>query len=197
MVNAASAPSRDRGRLNLDLVLAFANTHPTGAGDPERFDDLDGLRRWLQDHDFGDAAEDASEADVQDVRDLRDALVAVLLGHAGDPGIPGEVVHTAEEHLRRTARRHPLLTRVDMGGAWLDSAQVGLPGVVGRLLAAMTEIALTGGWPRVKACRNEPCHTAFHDRSRNTSGAYCSPGCSSQVSMRAYRKRRAAGANAS
>jgi predicted RNA-binding Zn ribbon-like protein len=37
---------------------------------------------------------------------------------------------------------------------------------LGSVLAAMTELALTGAWNRFKACRN--CHFAFYDRSRNT-----------------------------
>jgi predicted RNA-binding Zn ribbon-like protein len=51
----------------------------------------------------------------------------------------------------------------------------------------MTELALTGTWSRIKACRN--CHFGFYDRSRNTSGAYCSNTCSTQVGMRNYRQR--------
>ena len=53
-------------------------------------------------------------------------------------------------------------------------------------------VALGGGWPRVKACRNEPCHRAFIDHSRNTSAAYWRTRCSSQSPMRAYRARRRA-----
>jgi predicted RNA-binding Zn ribbon-like protein len=58
------------------------------------------------------------------------------------------------------------------------------------VLAAATELALSGQWARIKACRNEPCHFAFFDRSKNTSAGYCSTQCSSQASMRAYRARR-------
>lgn len=42
----------------------------------------------------------------------------------------------------------------------------------------------------VKACRNQPCHFGFFDRTRNSSAGFCSPGCSSQASMRAYRQRK-------
>jgi predicted RNA-binding Zn ribbon-like protein len=53
----------------------------------------------------------------------------------------------------------------------------------------VTELALPSTWKRFKACRNEGCHFAFYDRSRNTSGAYCSSTCSTQVGMRNYRER--------
>ncbi|MFE3700405.1 CGNR zinc finger domain-containing protein [Nocardia tengchongensis] len=43
---------------------------------------------------------------------------------------------------------------------------------------------------RIKACCNPPCHFGFIDRTRNRAARYCSPGCGSQVSMRALRQRR-------
>lgn len=175
-----------------DLVLAFANTHADGGGRAERFADLDGLRAWLRENGLDEAAEDASAADVDGVRHLRDALVTVLLGHARDPATGEDALVTAEDDVRRAAERHPLLAAVDRDGARLTPAQRGLPGAVGLVLAAITELAMTGSWRRVKACRNPPCHFAFFDRSRNTSGAYCSTACSSQVAMRAYRLRRSA-----
>ncbi|MFC5063397.1 CGNR zinc finger domain-containing protein [Actinomycetospora atypica] len=174
-----------------DLVLAFANTHADGGGRPERFADVDGLRAWLRENGLDEAADDASPADVDGVRHLRDAVVTVLLGHSHDPATDDATVAAAEDDVRRVAARHPLVTSVDRDGARLAPAQPGLPGALGLVLAAMTELALTGSWSRVKACRNPPCHFAFLDRSRNTSGAYCSTACSSQVAMRAYRRRKA------
>ena len=70
------------------------------------------------------------------------------------------------------------------------SEQPGVAGALGTILAAVAELAQGGGWDRLKACRNPPCHLGFYDRSRNASGLYCSAGCGAQVSMRAYRERR-------
>ena len=173
-----------------DLVLAFANTHADSGGRVERLADVDGLRAWLRENGLDEAATDASPADVDGVRLLRDALVTVLLGHSDDPATDDATLAAAEGDVRRVALRHPLVTTVDRDGARLAPAQQGLPGAVGLVLAAMTELALTGVWPRMKACRNAGCHLAFVDRSRNTSGAYCGTTCSSQVAMRAYRRRR-------
>jgi len=168
--------------------VGHGEDHADAGGRTKRFADVEGLREWLTENGMDDAA----VADVADVRALRDALVTVLLGHSGGPGTDDAALAAAEEHLSRAAVRHPLLATVDRRGAHLSPAQGGLPGAVGRVLAAMAELALTDTWVRLKACRNQHCHLAFHDRSRNTSGAYCSPRCSTQVAMRAHRRRRAA-----
>ena len=101
----------------------------------------------------------------------------------------------AEIALHRAGRRSPGGADLGLTGASVTPVGGGLPGVLAHVLGAATEIALSGQWPRMKACRNEPCHTAFVDRSKNTSGAYCSPQCASQASMRAYRARLRTAAN--
>lgn len=65
-----------------------------------------------------------------------------------------------------------------------------MPGLFGSVLAAATEVAQQGDWVRIKACCNPPCHFGFTDRTRNRTARYCSPGCASQSSMRAYRLRK-------
>lgn len=177
---------------DVETVLGFANTHASAFDRPERFADAVGLSDWLTEHDFTEAATDVTAADAVAVRELRDALVTVLLGHSDDPHTSVAALEAAEELLRRTALRHPLVTVVDRSGAHLVPAQRGLSGALGSILAAMTELALTGSWHRLKACRNPRCHFAFYDHSRNTSGAYCGTTCSTQVAMRNYRERRRA-----
>jgi predicted RNA-binding Zn ribbon-like protein len=66
----------------------------------------------------------------------------------------------------------------------------GVPAALGTVLAATVELAQSGEWGRIKACRNPPCHFGFFDRTRNSSAGFCSPSCRSQASMRAYRARR-------
>ncbi|PPK93171.1 putative RNA-binding Zn ribbon-like protein [Kineococcus xinjiangensis] len=172
-----------------DVVLRFANTHADGAGREERFADAAGVARWLTQNGRDDAAAHVTAADAAAVRELRDALVTVLLGHSQDPGTPEEALQRAEQFLRRTAHRHPLVAEVDRSGVRLSPAGDGVPGVLAEVLAAVAALALAGDWPRLKACRNEPCHFAFYDRSRNTSGAYCSTACRTRCAMRSYRGR--------
>ena len=172
------------------LVLDFVNTKPTGGGDTERLGDGASLARWLRESGLIEPEVAVTAADAAGARELRDALVTVLLAHSGDESAHGETLAAAERHLRRTASVYPLVPVITAGGAVLTSEQAGVPRALGTILAAITETAATGRWSRLKACRNPPCHTGFFDRTRNASGAYCSPGCGSQVSMRALRQRR-------
>jgi len=190
MADDMATPRTEQSSLSTDsaeIVLDFANTHADRFGRTERFGDATGLSAWLAENGFAEAAADVTAADAGAVRELRDALITVLLGHSGDPRTSAESLEEAENLLRRTAVRYPLVTVVDRAGAHLVPAHRGLPGALGSVFAAMTELALAGTWNRLKACRN--CHFAFYDRSRNTSGAYCSNTCSTQVGMRNYRER--------
>ena len=176
-------------------MLAFANTHVDGGGRPERFVDADALRGWLREVDWLGAAPDeraVTDADASEARQLRDAMVTVLLSHSDDPSADGAAVEQADALLLRAAQRYPVAAHVDHAGARLRSTSPGLPGALGSVIAAAAELGLAGDWPRLKACRNEPCHFAFFDKTRNTSAGYCSPQCASQASMRAYRARKKA-----
>jgi predicted RNA-binding Zn ribbon-like protein len=178
------------------LLLAFANSHGYGRR-PERLGDGPGLLEWLEE--FGwlgisPGEGQITDADAAEARELRDALVVVLLGNAHDPHTDPERVHAAEALLRRAGERYPLTSRIDAGGFRLHAAGTGMPGVFGQVVASMTTLSLNGRWPRFKACRNEPCHRAFVDNSRNSSAGYCRTQCGSAASMRAHRARRAADA---
>jgi predicted RNA-binding Zn ribbon-like protein len=98
-------------------------------------------------------------------------------------------VPAAQAYLRRVAVRYPLVPQISADGCTLVPAQAGVLGVFGAVLAAVTELAYRGEWPRAKVCKNVACHEAFFDKTRNSSGLYCSAACGSQVAMRAYRSR--------
>jgi predicted RNA-binding Zn ribbon-like protein len=186
----------------VDQVLAFVNTN--NGGRPERFTDSAGLRSWLEDSfsidehvaDHGSRClgpvdvDDVTDADAAAARALRDALLSLLLAHAGDENTTDQEIENAERHLGRVAARYPLQAVVGVDGVALRPAQTGIDGVFATVLAGVTELARTGTWTRLKACRNSICHEAFFDRSRNGSGAYHASTCASMVSMRAYRERR-------
>lgn len=166
-------------------MLAFVNTRAID-GSPERLANGAAMATWLGETGLLDGGAVVTNADAATARELREALVDVLLSHAGEGSAP-----VAEEHLRRSGELHPVLPIVSSVGASFLPAQPGVPGVLARILAAAAELAVRGTWPRVKACRNPPCHLGFYDRTRNTSAAYCSPNrCGAQVAMRAYRARR-------
>jgi predicted RNA-binding Zn ribbon-like protein len=178
------------------LVLEFVNTRADGGGRMERFGDAAGFRGWLERIELprevwtDSGGLEVTGADAASARELRDALVTVLLAHAGEVNSLGEPLAQAESYLQRVTRRYPLTSMISAEGATLRASQTGVPGVLASVLAGITELAQSGAWSRVKACRNQPCHFGFFDRTRNSSAAFCSPGCASQASMRAYRQRK-------
>ncbi|WP_208298551.1 CGNR zinc finger domain-containing protein [Streptomyces liangshanensis] len=181
------------GKSAADLVLGFVNTRATGNGDPELMGDAEGFRRWIEGAGLG--SEDdlrVTDADAAVARELREALVALLLSHVGVEECAGGVAE-AESHMRRTAALHPLMAVVTETGCELTPSQQGVPGVFGSIVAGVAQATAAGLWPRMKMCRNLPCHVSFLDKTRNSSGLYCSAACSSQVSMRSYRQRQKTG----
>ena len=177
------------GKLAADLVLGFVNTRPTGNGEPERMSDAAALLRWIEAAGLGGDGElRVTDADAAVARELRAALVSLLLGHVGVEEREGALAD-AEDHLRRAASLYPLVAVVTESGCELVPSQDGVPGAFGSLFAALSQATASGLWPRMKMCRNMPCHVSFLDKTRNSAGLYCSAACSSQVSMRSYRQR--------
>ncbi|GAA1859675.1 CGNR zinc finger domain-containing protein [Asanoa iriomotensis] len=147
-----------------DLVLSFVNAESPDAR-------------------FGPAS------DVAAAGELRESLVVLLRQHSGCT-LPPTAVTEAEDHLRQVAVRYPLVPVVGADACTLEPAQGGAFGHFARVLGAVTDLAYRGAWPRVKVCKNDGCHRGFFDKTRNMSALHCSPACSSQASMRAYRSRR-------
>ena len=180
------------GKLAADLVLGFVNTRPTGNGAPERLGDADDLRQWIDAAGLGGEENlRVTDADSAVARELRAALVTLLLSHVNVEEREGALAD-AEDHLRRAAALYPLAAVVTTTGSELVPSQQGVPGVFGSLFAALSQVTASGLWPRMKMCRNLPCHVGFLDKTRNSAGLYCSAACSSQVSMRSYRQRQKA-----
>jgi predicted RNA-binding Zn ribbon-like protein len=174
---------------SVETVLAFVNTRADGGGRRELLGDAEAFGSWLAEHDQFGGPTTVTGADAAGARELRDALVTIMLAHSGDEESVGAPVRAAEAHLGRIGTLYPLATEITEQGARLTSPQSGGAHVIGTVLAAVSEFALSGEWGRVKACRNPPCHFGFFDRTRNGSGLYCSTACSAQVSMRRYRQR--------
>ncbi|MBZ9640946.1 CGNR zinc finger domain-containing protein [Streptomyces sp. PSKA30] len=173
--------------------MQFVNTHPAGPHRlPERFGSARDLHAWLLEKAMGSETTHVTEADAASARELREALITVLLAHSGDKDTTPEVLAEAEGYLRHAASRYPLVTVVTASGASLVPAQTGIPGLFGTVLANVTELAQAGVWDRVRACRHQPCHFGFFDRTRNRTAVYCGTKCGSRESMRAYRKRKKA-----
>lgn len=166
-----------------DMVLAFVNTRPSGSGRPEMIGDASALAAWLSDHDF--SARHVTEADAAQVRHVRESLVTLLAAHVGSSS--PEKVSSAENHLRDVAAAAPLRASVHADHAFPAPAGAGLVGLFSELFAQIIRADAGGRWNRLKMCSNPPCGSAFEDRSRNSSGKYCTTTCSAQQSMRTYR----------
>ncbi|TRW88028.1 hypothetical protein FK535_06280 [Mycolicibacterium sp. 018/SC-01/001] len=188
--------AEDPGRYDpREVVTAFANTHVDGGGSVERFGDEASLIAWAHEQRWF-AAESAlssvTEVDAAQARELRDALVVVLLAHSRDARVSDAEVREAEMALARAGERFPVFVHTTVAGVRLRDTGAGVSRLFSSVLVAVAELSLSGQWGRMKACRNQPCHLAFVDRTRNTSATFCSPQCASQSGMRDYRARKRA-----
>ncbi len=175
--------------------MRFVNTRADGAGRVERFASAKDFETWATEEGLLDATAIVSDSDASAARELRDALVTVFLAHSQTPGVNDDEVNDAHRYLRHAGMRYPLAALITTQGAQLLPAAAGVSRALGMILARVTMLAQQGDWTRIKACSNPPCHAGFVDRTRNRSARYCSPGCGSQVSMRAFRQRQRRGSS--
>ncbi|SDN43108.1 CGNR zinc finger domain-containing protein [Actinacidiphila guanduensis] len=172
-----------------DLLLGFVNTGPLG-GSPDTLTGPDDLTAWLARTGLAGSGTAAAVtgADAVAARELRDALVMIFRAHSGCED--GEsALPAAEAYLQAVAHRYPLTPRVTADGVRMVPAQDGVLGAFGALFAAAADLAARGGWARLKMCKDPSCHTGFFDKTRNSSGLYCSSACSTRMAARAYRSR--------
>lgn len=173
-----------------DLLLGFVNTGPL-SGSPDRLTGPEDLAAWLTRTGLAGttgAGTAVTGADAVAARELRDAFVAIFRAHSGCED--GEaLLPAAEDYLERVAPRYPLTPRLSADGVRLVPAQDGVLGGFGALFAAAADLAARGGWARLKMCKDPSCHTGFFDKTRNSSGLYCSTACSTRTAARAYRSR--------
>lgn len=169
------------------LLLGLVNTAPL-AGGRDRLTVPEDLSAWLAHAGLPSAGTSVTGADVAAARELRDAFTMIFRAHSGCED--GEAaLPAAEEYLQRIAHRYPLVPRLDADGCHLVPAQDGILGGFGALFAAAADLAARGGWARLKMCKNPTCYTGFFDKTRNSSGLYCSTACSTRMAARAYRSR--------
>jgi predicted RNA-binding Zn ribbon-like protein len=168
-----------------DLILDFVNTRAREGEHGDLLADRDGLVAWSEA--AGSPVDPAltGEADAAAARELRDAFFGLLRSHSGC----NDELADAEAYLARIAERYPLTPRLDAAGCTLISQQSGIPGLLGSLFAAAADLDSRGAWTRLRICKDPSCRRGFFDKTRNSSGLYCSPACSSKMAMRAYRSR--------
>ena len=170
----------------LYLVQRFVNSVDLETGEDE-LASPGALRDWLVERGLMVAGESVGPADLRRAIDVREGLRAVLLHNNG---------HTLDaervERLDRAVRRAGVRVRFEPGREpELVPDAEGVDGAVARLMAIVAAAVEHGRWERLKACPREECEWAFYDKSKNTSGRWCSmESCGNIEKAKAFRERR-------
>jgi predicted RNA-binding Zn ribbon-like protein len=150
-----------------------------------------GTQRWLHEAGLLDAEDRVREPERRQAIELRDALRELLLANHERTPPDRPAARAVLDEVARRARFEVRFRGPDV--AELVPNATGVARALGIVVAAVFEAMRDGTWARMKACRNDDCHWAFYDHSRNRSGAWCQmETCGTEVKMRAYRQRQAA-----
>ncbi|GAA5191867.1 hypothetical protein GCM10023322_50220 [Rugosimonospora acidiphila] len=171
-----------------NLLLEFVNTQPGPKRARDLLDDRAALVEWLTSQNLYDGEAVITDADAAAIRELRGAYTIVFREHVGC--VQGaELLGGAEQLLRAYGQRYPLTPVIEAGGCTFQPSHTGIVGVFETLLAAAVDLTTRDLWPRLRMCSSSSCYQGFYDRTRNSSGRYCSMRCSQQAASHAYRDR--------
>jgi len=169
----------------LTLVRDFVNTLDLETG-IDRIASPDELATWLSDHELVDDLVEPDGAEHEDTLAVREAIRQLLLAHNGVETDTG----AASQTLESAGRKAGLGVRFEDGRPVLAPEGDGARAALGRIVAAVAELAPTDEWRRLKGCRDEHCQVAFYDQSRNRSRAWCSMEvCGNREKARSFRAR--------
>lgn len=184
----ATSSGRSPAPGELELVRAFINTLDRESGD-DQVGDAPTLASWLVAHELAAPGIRLDHADLRRAHELRDDLCSLALANNGQAIDPAAVAR-----LNGVAAVAPLALRFEADGeSTLRPAAGGIDAAVARLLGIVYTSMAQGTWERLKACREDHCHWAFYDHSKNRSGAWCSMAvCGNRAKTRTYRRRRGA-----
>ena len=173
----------------LYLVQRFVNSIDLESGEDE-LESPEALRDWFAERGLMEKSDAVSAADLRRTIEVREGLRALLRRHNGLP-----LDEQAIEKLDRAAGRAPVRLSFGPGrDPELVASCSGADGAIARLMAMVSAGVESGVWDRLKACPREECEWAFYDRSKNSSGRWCSmESCGNIEKARAFRERRRAG----
>ena len=171
----------------LELVRDYVNTRDFEIGS-DVFDSPDGLGTWFSEQGLIDDLVEPTDSELAAAIAVREAIRDLLFEHNG---IETDA-ESASQTLEAAGRESGLGVRFEHGRPVLAPEADGARGAIGRVVAAVAELAPTDEWKRLKACRDENCRVAFYDKSRNRSRAWCSMEvCGNRDKQRGYRERHA------
>jgi predicted RNA-binding Zn ribbon-like protein len=172
---------------DLELLQRFINLHehPSGGGrsfPPSR----EMLRDFLVRRGLLDDEERFTDADREEALRLAGALRNLIRTNAG--GALSEADADLIDRTVRAAGLHPhFRTESD---PTLEPSGAGVAAALGRLVAIAFVAAFDGTWQHLKLCANDDCGAVFFDRSKNSSGRWCSmQSCGNRAKVRAWRER--------
>jgi predicted RNA-binding Zn ribbon-like protein len=169
----------------LELVRDFVNTldYETGI---DSIATRDELAAWLSEQGLVDDLVEPTNDEVADARAVREAIRELLLANNGLAADADAASKTLED----AGRKAHLGVRFESGRPVLAPEDDGARGGIGRIVAAVAELAPTDEWKRLKGCRDDDCRVAFYDKSRNRSRAWCSMEvCGNREKARSFRER--------
>lgn len=169
----------------LALVKAFVNSN----SNESRIDACaapDRLHAWLAAHDLLDGDVVVTEADCRRAVAVREAFRSLLLANNGVT-IDDDTV----QPLNQLAAAVPWQAHITPAAqAQLTPTAAGIEGALTQILLQAAVAMIDGTWPRLKACRDDSCHWAFYDRTKNQSRVWCTMRyCGSRNKARAYQRR--------
>ena len=171
-----------------ELIRDFVNTlHMDPSGDEEELQTPAALASWLAGRGLLDEPK-AGPADLRAAIALREALRQLLLANTGEQVDVGAACTVLNE----ATKKAKLELQFTQAMPSLEPAAAGVPGALGRIVAAMHAAVTDGSWARLKACRAHDCEWAFIDSAKNASRQWCSMrSCGNREKARQYRKRHA------
>jgi predicted RNA-binding Zn ribbon-like protein len=174
----------------LDLVRDYVNTLDFETG-IDRLSSPDELAMWFSEQGLVDDLVEPTDEELADAVAVREAIRELLLANNGVEA-DGDPASKTLEAAGRAAR---VGVRFENGRPALAPEGDGARAAIGRVVAAVAELAPTDEWKRLKTCRDETCRVAFYDKSRNRSRAWCSMEvCGNREKARSFRQRHATAA---
>ena len=169
----------------IDLVRDYVNTFDFETG-IDTIATPDELAMWFSEQGLVDDLVEPNAEELADAVAVREAIRDLLLTHNGVDADADAASKTLEE----AGRKARLGVRFEDGRPVLAPEDDGARGALGRIIAAVAELAPTDEWKRLKTCRDEQCRVAFYDKSRNRSRAWCSMEvCGNREKARSFRQR--------
>jgi predicted RNA-binding Zn ribbon-like protein len=167
----------------LNLVRDFVNTVDLETG-VDRIATAEELAEWYSEEGLVDDLVEPSDAEHRDAIAVREAVRELLLANNG---VETDTA-AAGARLEDAGRKTHVGIRFEGGKPVIAPDGGGAAAALGRIVAAVAELATTPEWPRLKACRDDHCRVAFYDKSRNRSRAWCSMEvCGNREKARTFR----------